>query len=256
MAMKNKLSQIFRKIFRKNWDHLSESDQDRKLKSPKGMEMELLDLKTKFSQFLITRKKDAGLILERKNYKITKNSSKLFRLEGKEKDGFEYSILISTGSYLALKDEKLTGLVHLSEADFNRALTFEHSTLKSFFSRIKNLNFDEPSLMLLDKDRKFEWKEILDWNLFWQQQVFIRLSANQIALLLVSLEDLFFDLFKKATTKKQKRIISEELFFLNQGVNSEEMNPHTKNKNLYDFDYAMTELKKVIENLRIKRERS
>ncbi len=256
MAMENKLSFYFKKFFRKEPLGSINSDKEKKIKSPKGMETELQDLKSKFSQFLITRKKESGTILERKNYKVTKNSEKLFRLEGKEKDGFEYSILISTGSYLALKENKVTGLAHLSEADLNRALSYEHSSLKSFFSRIKDINFDESSLIFLDKDKRFEWKEILDWGLFWQEQIFIRLSANQVALLLVSLEDVFYELFEKVATKKQKKIISEELFFLNQGVNSEEMNPHTKNKNLYDFDYAMSELKKVTENLRTKREKS
>lgn len=255
MGIKERLPGFLKKFLWSGSTKAMSENTEKKIKAPKGMAGELNDLRAKFSQFLITRKKEAGLILERKNYKVTKNSNRLFRLEGKEKDGNEYSLLISTGSYLTSKDGKITGLVHLSEADFNRAIAYEHSSLRSIFSRVKQIDFDEASIPFIDQDKKIDWKEILDWGIFWQEQIFIRLSANNTALLLVSLDDSFSNLFEKISTKKQKKIIAEELFFLNQGVTSEEMNPHSKNKNMFDFDCALKDLKIIIENLREKREK-
>ncbi|MBE7411001.1 MAG: hypothetical protein L6Q54_14675 [Leptospiraceae bacterium] len=255
MGISKKLYTIFNTIFRFKKTQVTEEKSELKPKIPKGLEGELGDLRLKLSQFLITQKKESGLLLERKNFKVTKISEKLFRLEGKEKDGSDYSILISTGSYLSLKEEKISGLVFLSEADFNKTIAYEHSSLRSFFSRARGIEFDEISGTIYDNHTNFDWKVILNWEIFWQQQVFLRLNANSTALLLVTLEDSFFELFKKIATRKQKNIISEELFFLNQGVTSEEMNPHSKNKNLFDLDFALKDFKKVIEGLKAKREK-
>jgi hypothetical protein len=63
---------------------------------------------------------------------------------------------------------------------------------------------------------------------------------------MISLGDIFKKLFLDVATKKQKQIVSDELFYLNQGVTSEDMNPNSKNINLMNFDVAMDEFKKSI----------
>ena len=47
-----------------------------------------------------------------------------------------------------------------------------------------------------------------------------------------------------------EKIIADELFYLNQGVNSEEMNPNTKNLNLYNFESAMIDFLKTIQEIK------
>jgi hypothetical protein len=80
------------------------------------------------------------------------------------------------------------------------------------------------------------------------------MSVNHIAVLMISLGDSFKNSFLDVATKKQKQIVSDELFYLNQGVNSEDMNPNSKNLNLMNFDTAMDEFKKSILKIKKKME--
>ncbi|MCE9499655.1 MAG: hypothetical protein K8R21_04025, partial [Leptospira sp.] len=114
---------------------------------------------------------------------------------------------------------------------------------------------EKSSAILQDLKSVFNWKSILNWKLFWKEQLFLYLNPNQTALLLVSLDENFRKLFMDTVSKKQKRIIQDELFFLNQGANSEELNPHSKNKGLFNFDSAEKELRRVIESLTARMEK-
>ena len=71
---------------------------------------------------------------------------------------------------------------------------------------------------------------------------------------MISLGDSFKNIFLDVATKKQKQIVSDELFYLNQGVNSEDMNPNSKNLNLMNFDTAIDEFKKSILKIKKKME--
>ncbi|MCE9500805.1 MAG: hypothetical protein K8R21_09940, partial [Leptospira sp.] len=95
------------------------SARTKELRQPKGMAIELEELRNKLSNFLITRKKETGLITENKTFKLTKNASRLFRMEGTEKSGRKYSLVISTGNYLTEKDGVVNGLINLEEAELN-----------------------------------------------------------------------------------------------------------------------------------------
>lgn len=238
---------FFKKVFRKNIEE--EINFTKSQKNPKGFEKELLELKEKLSDFLQTAKVSAGEIVKKENYKILKSATGLYRLEGKEKTGLEYSIIISTMNHLQLNQEKkITGLIQVSEAELNRAIRLEHSSLKSFLSKFSNLQLTEKSLELIEEKNKFSWKEILLWDKFYKELLFLKLKPNTISLLLITESENFKTIFLENTTKKQKKIISDELFFLNQGVNSSEMNPNTKNFNLYNFEEAKIELlKKILE---------
>ena len=104
------------------------------------------------------------------------------------------------------------------------------------------------------KKNKFNWKEIILWNRYWKEMLFLHMSVNHIAVLMISLGDSFKNIFLDVATKKQKQIVSDELFYLNQGVNSEDMNPNSKNLNLMNFDTAMDEFKKSILKIKKKME--
>ena len=151
-------------------------------------------------------------------------------------------------------DGKVTGLIQVTEAELNRVIQNEFSSLKGILDRFKNLNLNDKALEILDEKNKFNWKEIILWNRYWKEMLFLHMSVNHIAVLMISLGDSFKNSFLDVATKKQKQIVSDELFYLNQGVNSEDMNPNSKNLNLMNFDTAMDEFKKSILKIKKKME--
>lgn len=223
-------------------------------KRPKGFETELSQLKQKLSDFLLTGKVTNGIVIERSTYKLTKSSSNLYKFEGEEKEGRTYSIAISTGSYLNVLQDKVTGILQVEEAELNRAIQTEHSSLESFLNKFKNLQLNEKAIEAITGNKiKFHWKEILLWERFWKEQVLMRLSPNCIAILLVSQDDSFKKFFLEVASRKVKQIVHDELFYLNQGVSSEESNPNTKNYDLPSFDRAYSDFRRSVEMVKKKR---
>ncbi|MCB1176059.1 MAG: hypothetical protein KDK36_00650 [Leptospiraceae bacterium] len=226
------------------------------IKKPLGFQMELKELKQKLSDFLLTNKINSGLVVSRNQYKLLKTGQFLYKLEGKEKSGREFSIVISTGNFLNLKDGKISGILQVTEGELNKAIQSEYGSLEGFLNKFKNLELGDKSLeAVTGKKNKFSWKEILLWDRFWQEQLFLRLRPSYVAILIVSLDDSFSNLFLNVTSSKQKKIVDDELFYLNQGVNSEESNPYTKNLNLIYYEEAYKELKEKIELLKFKQEK-
>ncbi|MBK8394248.1 MAG: hypothetical protein IPL26_03255 [Leptospiraceae bacterium] len=239
-----KLKNFFKKFFPKRATEETLDKPRRPPKRPKGMERELEDLKLKLSDFLLTLKVNSGLVIKRNMYSLTKNGHGLYKLEGTEKNGKSYSIIVSTANHLQTNAEgKITGLIQVSEAELNRVIQNEHSSLKGILDRFKNLNLNDKALEILDEKNKFNWKEILLWNRYWKEMLFLHMSVNHIAVLMISLGDTFKNVFLEVATKKQKQIVSDELFYLNQGVTSEDMNPNSKNINLMNFDTAINDFK-------------
>ena len=250
-----KLKNIFKKFFPKRPTAEDLDKPRRPPKRPKGMERELEDLKIKLTDFLITLKVNSGLVVKRTMYSLTKNGHGLYRLEGTEKNGRAYSIIVSTSNHLQINaDGKVTGLIQVTEAELNRVIQNEFSSLKGILDRFKNLNLNDKALEILDEKNKFNWKEIILWNRYWKEMLFLHMSVNHIAVLMISLGDSFKNIFLDVATKKQKQIVSDELFYLNQDVNSEDMNPNSKNLNLMNFDTAMDEFKKSILKIKKKME--
>ncbi len=250
-----KLKNLFKKFFPKRELAQNLDKPRRPPKRPKGMERELEDLKIKLSDFLLTLRVNSGLVVKKTMYSLTKNGHGLYRLEGTEKNGRNYSIIVSTSNHLQLNAEnKITGLIQVTEAELNRVIQNEHSSLKAILDKFKNLNLNDKALEILDEKNKFNWKEILLWNRYWKEMLFLHMSVNHIAVLMISQGDIFKNVFLEVATKKQKQIVSDELFYLNQGVTSEDMNPNSKNINLMNFDVAMDELKKSILKIKKKME--
>lgn len=228
----------------------------RKPKKPLGIQKELEELQNKLKDFLLTRKVSQGLVVKKNQYSLTKTGTHLYKLEGQDKSGKEYSVLISTGNFLSQKEGKISGLIQVREGELNRVIQREYSSLENLLSGFTNLSLDDKSLEVLGIDRpKFNWKEILFWEVIWKEQILRRLRPNYLAVLLVSLDSSFQKLFWDHATAKQKKIISDELFYLNQGVNSVDSNPNTKNYDLTSIDEAFRELQNVIESIKEKRER-
>lgn len=204
---------------------------------PEGFERELEKAKKKFNAFHLTKGLKTGEQIVRKDYKLKKNGTDLYKLEGSN-----FQIVLITGNSLLDKDGITTGVLQITEAELSRALQREHSDLNSF------LELWKPQLPQNHQD----WKQILDWSIFWQQQILLRLRPDSSALLMVCLDRDFTDFYLAHATRKQKKIIHDELFYLNQGKNSEDWNPHTKNKSLLYPDKAMEELYRLIEIIKTK----
>ncbi|EKP03527.1 hypothetical protein LEP1GSC018_3001 [Leptospira kirschneri str. 2008720114] len=220
-----------------------------------GYKRELAELREKADRFFVTRKKNGGLIHETKYYKILKNAPKLFRLEGKEKSGREYSIVISTGNFLSVQADKISGVVFIPEAELNRILSYEHSDLKSMFSRFQPEGIEEDIKILYEKSDSSQetWKDFYNWEPFWKQQIFIRLKPSILCILLVYMGAEFEQFFQSNSTKRLKSIVSDELYFLNVSGNQKENSPYTENLSLQDFEKAKKEFFQVLEQIRKKR---
>ncbi len=250
MNILNKL----KSIFKLKQNKFSDTEDSLLIKRPKGFETELSQLKQKLSDFMLTGKVTNGIVIERTTYKLTKSSSNLYKIEGEEKEGRNYSIAISTGSYLNVLQDKITGILQVEEAELNRAIQTEHSSLESFLNKFKNLQLNEKAIEAITGNKiKFHWKEILLWERFWREQVLMRLSPNCIAILLVSQDDSFKKFFLDVASRKVKQIVHDELFYLNQGVSSEDSNPNTKNYDLPSFDRAYSDFKRSVDLVKKKR---
>ncbi|MCG6167868.1 LBBP_01157 family protein [Leptospira sanjuanensis] len=247
-----KLLSFFRRKKRKKG---SDEEETLPVRESYGYKRELAELREKADRFFVTRKKTGGLVHETKYYKLLKNGPKLFRLEGKEKSGREYSLVVSTGNFLSLQGEKISGVVVIPEAELNRILSYEHSDLKSVFSRFQPEGIDEDLKVLYGESASSQetWKDFYNWEPFWKQQIFIRLKPSIVAVLLVYMGPEFEQFFQSNSTKRLKSIVSDELYFLNVSGNQKENSPYTENLSLQDFEKAKREFFQVLEQIRKKR---
>lgn len=214
--------------------------------TPDSLPRELEKARKKFQNFHLTRSMKAGEEIVRKDYKLKKTSTHLYRLEGRD-----FNLVLVTGNSLSERDGKVQGVLQISEQEVNRALQREHSSLGSFLD-LWNPVFTGD---LPNQGESKDWRRILGWEVFWKEQILLRLRADTVAVLLVALDADFERFFMNTATTKQKKIVQDEVFYLNRGKNSSEWNPHTKNKTLLEPDSAIAELNRVVEELQAKRER-
>ncbi|TGJ99286.1 hypothetical protein EHO59_15540 [Leptospira semungkisensis] len=259
MASKKKKSSFWNKIFfwRKKKNVLPENEKEI-VRESRGYTWELKDLREKADRFFVTRKKPSGTVFESTALKLTKNNRHLFRLEGKEKSGREYSLVISTGNYLTEQNGKISGVVFLGEADLNRLLGGDHKSLKTILSGLNTPNWDEESWSVLEEEPDLKrsvdsWKEILTWEAIWKQQIVINLRPSTTAILLIFLGKEFEDFFQANSSERIRQIVSKELYFLN--VSGNRNSPHSENLTLYEFDSAKKEFELVLSKIRSKKEK-
>lgn len=112
MAKKKKSSSFWKRLlFWRKSDRAETELEEHSVRESRGYTWELKDLREKVDRFFLTRKKAAGLVFESADLKLTKNNRHLFRLEGKEKSGREYSLVLATGNYLTEQNGKVTGVI-------------------------------------------------------------------------------------------------------------------------------------------------
>ncbi|WP_411822751.1 LBBP_01157 family protein [Leptospira sp. 'Mane'] len=209
-------------------------------KEPQHFNIEWKIAHDKYKDLLLTKQVETGLVVERKGYKLNKTNDKLFRLEGEN-----FSVIIATGNSLyPNKEGKMTGILFVDEGELNQAVQIDFSQLDGFLDRVSIPKTDVGVLSHSAKPK--DWKVILTWELFWKEQLLLQISPNNMALIILTLGEEGRKFFESIATERQKKLVRDEFFFLNQGKTSSTDNPHGKNKNLFGFGAAMKEFSEKI----------
>lgn len=248
-AIKNRFLRLFRRNHPANPQPVEHSE--RQNKYPKGIDRETEELRRKLKQFLITTTVRSGTVVEQESFRLIKSSPGLYRLEGRQQQGKPYSLVITTGNHIREQADKITGFLQVNEAELNRAIQEDHNSLGQIMEYFASHEIKDSTTLGLSQET-FQWQEVQKWPRFWREQLLLKLSANDTALLLISLGDEFKQFFSRTATRKQRRIVMDELFFLNQGVTDRQMNPHSKNRSWIDFDFAEQNLMSNINRLKQK----
>ncbi|MCZ8342818.1 MAG: hypothetical protein O9301_07295 [Leptospira sp.] len=225
---------LFKRIFF-FWKKSGEGELTRKLpkKQPKDFTSEWEISRDTFQKKLPTKRMKVGESLTQGKIRITKTNEKLFRLEGNE-----FSLMILTGNHLfKTKDGKWGGVLYLEEGELNLNLKKEISDLESFISR---LSIPKTDLHIDSNETVGDWREILNWERFWKEQLLLQISPNAMALAILALGEECRIFFESVATKRQRDLVRDEFFYLNLGAD-ELGNPHSKVKNLYGFSSAIQE---------------
>lgn len=245
---KNKKQSWFRKFlsfFGKRSSRGSRTE-DRK-KQPKSLAFEWEQAFEKFKKKLPTRQISSGIVFEKPNIRLTKNSEKMFKLEGSD-----FSIAILTGNYLQkTKDGKWGGVLILDEGELNQRIQRDIPNLQTF---LDSLSIPKTDLILEDEGALSDWRVIFEWEQFWKEQLLLTLSPNTLALAILALGDECQRFFETVATKRQKDLVRDEFFYLNLDT-GDSSNPFSKAKNLYGFSKALLEFGakvKLIEDRRKK----
>ncbi len=209
-----------------------------------AVENKIKEGRIRLNRFLLTSRSDSGLVKKTKEWSLSKTNDGLFRL-----DGSNYSLLINTAPFLLKKDQKLTGLIRMSEAKLNRLL-HQESDLVGFLE--SGEPFAEKYLPLVDEilaSHKSAWRsdpplaEIIEWNDFDIQRVLSGCSINTVALVLVAGGDDVSSRIRRVVSKRYMQSLLIELdSILSPGIDPE-LNPHSKNRPLQQFDGAIAELR-------------
>ncbi|GBF41874.1 hypothetical protein LPTSP2_11590 [Leptospira ellinghausenii] len=222
-------------------------DSEKRKKEPKSFLMEWVTASESWKKKLPTKQVNSGLVTETKKFRLTKTNDKLFRIEGED-----YSIILVTDNHLYKnKDGKWAGVLFVDEGDLNQNLTKEIGKLDDFLNQFA---IPKADLFLETDAPKDDWRVVLSWERFWQEQLLLQMSPNSMALVMLAIGEECKDFFVKIATERQKRLVRDELFYLNLGV-SKQNNPHSKTKNLYGFGYALKEFGNKINLIQERREK-
>ncbi|XDD48004.1 hypothetical protein AB3N60_08025 [Leptospira sp. WS39.C2] len=238
-------SKIF-SLFQSNKNQ-QDLDQIKRKKEPKSFDMEWATAIDTWKKKLPTKQVSSGIVVENKKFRLTKTNDKLFRIEGED-----YSVILVTDNHLYKnKDGKWTGVLFVDEGLLNQNLSKEIRSLDDFLDK---QNIPRSDLFLETDTPKEDWRLVLGWERFWQEQLLLQISPNSMALVMLAIGEECKEFFKKIATDRQKRLVRDELFYLNLG-NTNLSNPHSKTKNLYGFANAMKEFGTKINLIRERREK-
>ena len=218
-----------------------------KKKQPKSFAMEWAVAIENWKKKLRTKQMATGVVLEVPKFRLTKTNDKLFRAEGEN-----YSVILATGNHLYKnKEDKWAGVLFVDEGDLNKNLSKDLSSLDGLLTAFSIPKTD----LFLDADApKEDWRVVLNWERFWKEQLVLQMKPNSMALVLLAIGEECRKFFESVATERQKRLVRDELFYLNLG-NTDENNPYSKAKNFFGFGAALLEFGNIINNLKEKREK-
>lgn len=237
-----------KKIFGRRKSQLQEAES---IPAKKEWRAELKELKAKLNNFFVTFSMKTGESMPFGRLKVSKHGRRMFKLEGSDAAGKDYSIVVTTGNFLDTKGKKVTGALHLSEAELNRFISRGERSLDDLME-IASKTGDISVNWQNSESQKDPMSLVFQWEPIWQQQLFSRIRPNLLALLLIRYSDIFTDLFAQNTSIRRQEIIRDELYFLNQSGHRETV-PHSKNLGFFDLDEAEKEFTSLVRQIELKR---
>ncbi|TGL37477.1 LBBP_01157 family protein [Leptospira perdikensis] len=224
-----------------------EEDPGKRKKEPKSFAMEWAQAVENWKKKLRTKQVTSGIVFETPKFRLTKTNDKLFRAEGSN-----YSVILATGNHIYKnKDEKWAGVLFVDEGELNKNLSKDLSSLDGLLGAFSIPKSD----LFLDADApKEDWRVVLTWERFWKEQLVLQMKPNSMALVLLAIGEECRVFFESVATERQKRLVRDELFYLNLG-NTDQNNPYSKAKNLFGFGTALIEFGNTINMIKEKREK-
>ncbi|TGK91629.1 hypothetical protein EHQ30_15595 [Leptospira brenneri] len=224
-----------------------EEDLGKRKKEPKSFAMEWAIAIENWKKKLRTKQVATGVVLETLKFRLTKTNDKLFRAEGEN-----YSIILATGNHLYKnKEDKWSGVLFVDEGELNKNLSRDLSQVEGLISALSIPKAD----LFLDADApKEDWRVVLSWERFWQEQLVLQMKPNSMALVMLAIGEECRIFFESVATERQKRLVRDELFYLNLG-NTDFNNPYSKAKNLFGFGTALLEFGNTINTIKERKEK-
>lgn len=228
---------------------------DKSISPDERVDKLLSDLRANLNQFLITRRVETGVIKKTSRWSLTKSHPGLFRLEAKG-----ISLLINTAPFLMEKDGTIQGLLRMNEADICRAI-HENEGAEAFVRRSEPLpghnHFLRDKISDVDREpdregESIELRQGIDdlckWSKFDIDQMITKSSPNTLAHLLVHANPETVMIVKKHLSRRLKEIIILELEALHYSGLKPEINPHSRNRSLLDYEKALEEFQKIMQD--------
>lgn len=206
-------------------------------------------IQSKLNKFLITRKAESGLIEKTQRWSLHKNHTGLFRL-----DAEGMSILLFTEPFLVRRQEKVQGLLPISEVELCRAarqkdpmafLKAAHPPAGPSFSIYESLlgrTQDEEPLPALS--------DLGHWPAFELHQLISRSRMNVIAHVLVQATPEIRKLLLSNTSRRYREMMITELESLHSPGSDPDLNPGSKNLGLLQFEQAVQEFQQEMQQFR------
>ncbi|TGM34390.1 hypothetical protein EHQ92_11410 [Leptospira biflexa] len=222
-------------------------DSEKKKKEPKSFAIEWATAFDTWKKKLPTKQINSGIVVETKKIRLTKTNEKLFRIEGDD-----FSIVLVTDNHLYKnKDGKWAGVLFIDEGLLNQNLSKDIRNLDDFL----NLQAIPRSDLFLESEApKDDWRIVFGWERFWQEQLLLQMSPNSMTLVMLAIGEECKEFFETIATERQKRLVRDELFYLNLGQ-SNSSNPHSKTKSIFGFGSALKEFGQKINLIRERREK-
>ncbi|MBU45674.1 MAG: hypothetical protein CMN76_20870 [Spirochaetaceae bacterium] len=241
---------LFAKVRRKKKAPPPPSDQQ--IRS--NIEDLISSIQSKLNAFLITRKSESGLVEKSAKWSLHKNHTGLFRLDA---EGF--SILLFTEPFLVKRQDKVQGLLPISEVELCRAarqkdpVAFLRSAQPpsgkgySIYESLLGSRPEGDALPAID--------DLLSWPNADLHRLIARCRMNVVAHVLVQSTDAIRKLILSNTSRRYKEMMITELESLKSPGSDPDLNPGSRNLGLLEFEKALEEFRQEMQQFRREDER-